>query len=91
MITYTIGTQLRISAAFVDTTGAPVDPLDPEIWIRNPTGTIETFTYPANIVKDVVGSYHYDYLPTLVGAYYYAFKAVGVVTEDSFTVLASQL
>lgn len=67
---YTVGQLVRMASysgaiaapvgGFRDSLGVLIDPATVQLKFRDPLGTLTTFTYPASIVKDAVGLYHYD-------------------------------
>lgn len=47
-------------SGFRDVLGVLVDPATVKLSYQPPTGAAVVFTYPASIIKDAVGLYHYD-------------------------------
>lgn len=90
MIEYELGQALRISLAFLDANGAAADPTTISVKygvaVVNPPPdpTATTVTFPATgFVKDAVGLYHYDFVPSLVGNYVYLGIGTGTVATVS--------
>ena len=71
MITVMLGTAVRSIATFLDEdTGLPIDPTTLFFRVKNPSTGVETsFQYGVGIaiVRDSLGVYHTDYLPTIKG------------------------
>lgn len=92
---YLIGSVVRLSAAFTSAAGAAIDPATVTLKIKDPAGTITAYTYAAaQVVKDAVGSYHYDYTPVASGRYTYRWESAGAgqaAGEGVFDVLASRI
>lgn len=75
---YLIGNIIRLSSYFVSISNVPVDPDDITLEIKQPDGTVLTYTYAANeIIKVGTGSYYYDFTPTINGIHYYRFSGSG--------------
>lgn len=94
--TFELGSLVRIGPeTFTDLSGALVDPTTVSLSVKKPDGTIDgPFTFAgAQVVKESVGIYHFDYTPATRGHYLYrwistgAGQAAGVGSfdiEDSF-------
>lgn len=74
--------------------GTATDPTSISLLVRDPTGATTNFTP----LRDDVGSYHYDFTPTLPGQFLYRWVATGVaagaldgsfLVEDAFSLSAS--
>jgi hypothetical protein len=84
------------ASPFVDAiTGELKDPAAVKLTIKDPTGTVTTYTYlsGAMIVKDGVGKYHADVDANLAGTWYYRWWSTGdgqAGDERSFEVRAAQ-
>lgn len=88
---YMLGRQVTMSVVF-DLNGTPTDPAAPTMKTRSPAGTEVTYVYPTNteLVKDSVGHYHLNAIPTIGGTWYYRSKdAAGWAEEKSFEVIRS--
>jgi hypothetical protein len=96
MNSYQVGDLVRISAAFTNSSGAAADPTTVTLLVklRYVVGsTATTYTYPAQIVKDSTGNYHYDFTPTTEGIWDYRWVGTGTVqaaAEDAFNVPNSE-
>lgn len=86
---YDPGTTVRLGANF-RTQGAPADPTTVTLKVRQPNGSITTYTFAgAAIVKDAVGRYHRDITPNMPGQWYYRFFGTGAVEatrEETFRI-----
>jgi hypothetical protein len=80
-MSYTIGDQSRLSAAFATAAGAAVDPTVVTLKIKAPppTSTVTTHVYgtDANVIKDSTGNYHYDVTLSQSGTYRYRWEGTG--------------
>lgn len=80
---YDLGETVRISVAITNAVGAAADPTGLTIKIRNPAGTITTYTYgtDAQLVKLSTGNYYVDWSIPLAaaseGAWSYRFDGTG--------------
>lgn len=82
---YQIGDLVRLSANFENTSNSPSDPSS--IFLRIVVGSADDqFTYPTTtaIVKDGVGSYHYDLAVNSPGHHYYFWRGFGDVQAAEF-------
>lgn len=91
---YMAGDKVRVTATFTDN-ASPANLIDPgglTLKYRVAGGAAVTKTYPADVVRDSLGVYHYDIDTTgAPGTYAYEFIATGtgqVAGADSFVVLA---
>ncbi|MGE0722817.1 MAG: hypothetical protein AB7O45_00505 [Alphaproteobacteria bacterium] len=85
---YDLGDVVRLEATFTNTAGTAVDPSTVALTVKPPSGANETPT-PSN---PSVGTYRYDYTPTLEGLYRYRFVGTGSnagAEEGHFTVKKS--
>lgn len=93
MTSFDIGNVIRLSVAFTDSSGTPVDPGSVQLNVRAAGDAVETFTYADNqIIKDGTGLYHYDYPPATPGLYYYRFIGTDGATaagDSQFGITAS--
>lgn len=95
--TYDIGDRVHLTASFTDNAGAAADPTAVSLKIKNPAGTVTTYTYAGGaITKDSTGEYHMDYtIPSdaaSVGGWLARFEGTGSVVaaeETAFSVRAS--
>lgn len=85
MNSYGVGNLIRLSVTFTELVGqTPIDPTDVTLYIQNPDGTVDEFTYlDSQIVRDGVGLYHYDLPNPESGYYYYRFEGSGTIVAAS--------
>lgn len=85
MANYEIDTLVRLAAAFTTVSGAmPTDPTDVKLYVKPPTGGIQTYTYLlSQVVKDATGMYHYDLLVNAQGVWSYKWQGTGTVQVTS--------
>lgn len=89
----TVGTRVRLAITFrTASTAALFDPSTLQLVVTNDAGST-TYTYPATIVKDSTGVYHYDVLASTVGTYRFSWQSLAtgeeVKSEGYFNVTAS--
>jgi hypothetical protein len=72
---YSANTLVRLSAAIATIAGAAIDPSDVTMKVKLPDNSISDQS--ANVVKDSIGNYHVDYLPTQTGTYTYEWIGTG--------------
>jgi uncharacterized protein YfaS (alpha-2-macroglobulin family) len=78
MATYDKGDYIRISAIWRNDASVAVDPSTITLKIFGPSGQITQYTYAEGyVVKDSVGNFHYDFLPTERGNYTYRWEGTG--------------
>lgn len=89
-----IGDVVRISVAFTNQAGTPVDPGAVTVKVKNPIGVKTTYVYlvDAGVIKDSTGNYHLDLEPTIQGIWNYRWE--GTVSnkgaeENSFQIRES--
>jgi hypothetical protein len=84
---YVVGQQIRLTALFTTSVGAPVDPTTVVCKVKDGAGT--EIDYPAP-VRDSTGVYHQDITITKpAGTWYYRFEGTGAAIgagETSFGV-----
>lgn len=79
---YTAGNLIRITVAFTAVLNtALIDPTTVILNLKSPDGTVQSLQ--GAIVKDAVGQYHADVLPTQVGLHIYEWEGTGVVQVAS--------
>jgi uncharacterized protein YfaS (alpha-2-macroglobulin family) len=93
---YYPGAEVRLSVALTLTdTGAAADPTTLAVKLKDPAGTIATYTYGTapEVTKDSTGNYHADITLSSTsdsaGRWYWRWEATGAVvgaTEGSFIV-----
>jgi hypothetical protein len=87
MIEYELGQAVRLTAAFITAAGIAGDPTTVTFKEGvmtaapppDPTATSHVFGVDAAVIKDSVGNYHFDYVPTLPGVYTYLAVGTGVL------------
>lgn len=62
-----VNTRVRITGSFTNPSGAGFDPTTLSLVVTHSDGSTATYTYPANIVRDSAGVFHYDLLCTVAG------------------------
>lgn len=94
MNSYTIGTQVRLSATFA-IAGVATDPTAVTFKIRVPAGTITTYVYgtDAQLVKSATGVYYVDHTTAAEGIHAWRMAGTGTVVaaeEQRFEVKDSR-
>lgn len=100
MIEYPIGQAIRITAAFLNASGAAADPSTVSIKYGprlvspppDPTATTLVFGVDAALIKDSTGNYHADIAPAVAADYVYQAIGTGTVAAvatGGFRVLPS--
>lgn len=87
---YELGQAVRLTAAFTDGNGVAADPTTIQFKYGfvavnpppDPTATVVTFP-TTGFVKDSVGNYHYDFVPSTPGNYIYLGVGTGTVAAVS--------
>lgn len=98
---YIYQTEIRLTANF-QVGSVNTDPTTVTLKIKKPDATVLTFTYAAaQVIKDSVGNYHYDYMPptiavdpSAVGKYRWRWDGTGAVKasgEGEFKVIRSKV
>ncbi len=78
MASYCVGQLMRLDGRFTDlTNGAPVNPGAVHIDVYCPDGSMETFQYPASVVRPSTGRYYYDYPITQSGTFEWRMVGTG--------------
>ena len=82
-----------VLAVNIEVAGVDKDPDAVTLKVKTPTGITETFTFAlAQVLKDSIGNYHYDYPVTIVGIYHCRFETTSPAkgaSESTFVVLES--
>lgn len=91
---YNIGDVVSLEGAFTNQSGNAVDPGQVGFKIKSPTGTITTYTYPADaqIIRDSTGNYHVNWEPDRAGIWVWRFEGLvsnKAAEEQTFIVRAS--
>ena len=91
------GTRARLKVQCFDATNTPTDPTGILLKVASPRvngvpGTVTTYTYPAQIVRDGVGLFHMDVLFNQGGQWFVHWETSGpnqeAVQEDRVDVAA---
>lgn len=82
MNTHDIGDLVQVDATEITVAGVPTDPTTLSLTVTDPTGSATVYIYgtDAELVKDSVGNYHADLLPTLAGRWAYLWGGTGAAT-----------
>lgn len=96
MNTYEIDTLVQLNAAFADRSGAPADPTDVNLFVKDPTGTVTQYTFSGSQVQhNGTGNFFYNFLAGRSGTYTYKFQGTGAVQvtcpDQQFSVNRSAL
>lgn len=94
---YDVGDAVRFSATFANSGGTAADPSNVFFKIKDPTGTIGTYTMSGtgtntDLVKDSVGNYHIDVTLDESGIWHYRWQGTGTLDaaeEDQLKVVDS--
>ena len=91
---YDINDLVRCTAQFKTTSGTLVDPTAVIFKLKNPAGTVTSFTYgvDADLVRDSLGKYHIDVAVDRVGIWHYRFEGTGTAkaaSESKFSIKQS--
>jgi hypothetical protein len=92
--TYAIGDLVNMTSSFATVAGAAVDPTAVLVRVKDPSGAVTVLTYPSQVTKDSVGSYHANFATVLAGIHYYRWEGTGAAqaaAESFFYVAASQV
>jgi hypothetical protein len=95
MSDYQKGSDVTCSVIFRNSSGVITDPTTVTFKVKNPAGTITTYTSGVDValVHDSTGHYHVDVDANASGTWAYRFSSIGVVksaAEDTFTVVNSE-
>jgi len=88
--------ESRVNEEEISPQNELTDPTDLILKIKEPDGTISTFTFsesPTTIIRSSLGKFYYDFDITQEGRHYYKWNATGVAQsseEASFKVKDSQ-
>ena len=76
---YDVGDMIRCSVVFKDLNGTVIDPTTVVLKIKKPNNSLVTYNYlaDAELIKDSVGNYHYDFLITLDGMHTFGWFGSG--------------
>ncbi len=95
--TYDIGDMVSMTASFKDSSGSMfVDPTTLTFTLLKPDKSTVQYVYGTNaeLIRDALGKYRVDYVPTVSGNYHYRFAGTGsaqVADEGYFTVKRSDI
>lgn len=71
---YDVGDAIRLSVAFTNSASAAVDPSAVSLKVRNPAGTVTTYTYAlGELTKASTGNYYRDIDLDAAGEWAYRF------------------
>lgn len=85
MNSYDVGNIAFITGTFTDSTGAPIDPETVVIKVKDPTGTVTSYTP----VRVSTGIYTYNLSLTIAGKYFYRFEGTGGATAAGDNLLTA--
>ena len=94
MNTYHLGTSVRLTGTFTDSSGAAADPTAVSVIVRDPSGNETTYTYGATITRTGTGVYYQDVTTDEEGFWYYEWQGTGAVVatdEEAFFVSAGEV
>ncbi len=76
MNTHDIGDVVRISVAFTNQAGTPVDPGTVTVKVKTPIGLATTYVFgvDSGVIKDSTGNYHFDVEPAIQGVWAYRWE-----------------
>lgn len=81
---YIAGTLVRMTGAFTTVSGnTPIDPTTVTGKVKQPDGVVVDLT--GAVVKDSVGNYHMDFLPTQLGVHLYEWVGAGAAQVAAVT------
>lgn len=91
---FDLGDPMRFRAEFFDLSDdkTSADPTNVRFMLLTPiTEQTIPVSYPGNLIRDAVGSYHYDTIATEAGEWAYRFEGSGAVVaaEDGISVVKS--
>ncbi|HKN57159.1 MAG TPA: hypothetical protein VJX66_32035 [Amycolatopsis sp.] len=87
-MSYPLGQPVHLTFETRNSAGAPTDPTEVTLTVTNSAGVVQTYTWiaGAQIVRDSIGLFHYDYPGAADGLYRFLWQATGaVVTSDDGT------
>jgi hypothetical protein len=81
---YDVGDAVRFSANFKNSAGADADPTTVVFKIKDPSGTIGSYTYSGTgtntiLEKDSIGDYHLDFTLDESGVWHYRWYGTGIL------------
>jgi hypothetical protein len=77
---YATGSLVRLTASFTSADdGSAIDPDGVTLRVKPPSGVAVTYTYLVDVglVRDMLGSFHFDVDATAQGRYFYHWKSTG--------------
>lgn len=92
---YDKGDLVKCSGAFTDSDGNAIDPTAVVFKVKDPSGTVTTYTYGEDdeLVRDSAGNYHVNVDADEMGLWYYRFESTGTgqaADEGYFRVSTSE-
>ena len=91
MNTWTLGSVVRVTGTFTNSSGTAIDPTSVFFKFKTPKGTITSYTYGADaeLVKSTTGIYYVDITTTMAGTWFVRFSSTATgaaAEEDEFNV-----
>jgi hypothetical protein len=82
---YEIDTNIELVGVFthVAPNTQAADPSAVSLFLTDPTGVVTLYTYPAQVVRDGVGQYHYTFTASKSGVWAYKWQGTGAVIATS--------
>ncbi len=82
---FDVGDLKRLTAVITDVDAAAADPTELTLYIRLPDWTLVTKTWvaAAEVVRDSLGTFHFDYTIVQTGRHIVSWQATGAVVEVS--------
>lgn len=74
---FKFGEAARLSVAITEIAGTPFDPAALRLLVRDPSGTLTTYTYgiDAEIVREAAGRYRCDLVLPIAGMWFYRWES----------------
>jgi hypothetical protein len=81
MAAYEVDTLVRLTVTFTAVQGgAAVDPSDVKLYIKPPSGAVQTLSFSSSqITRQSLGNFSYDLLVNAVGNFKYKWQGTGAV------------
>ena len=85
---YDLGSLVRVEIVFRDANRVATDPVTVALKTWSPVSkTVTSLDYPANVVKDDTGQYHYDVTADEVGTWLFEWNGDGFLEQGAFNVV----
>jgi hypothetical protein len=93
---YTVGSVVRLTGTFTNSSGTPVDPTMVGVKVKNPAGTTATKLYGTDVevTRSAAGVYYLDQDVDTAGDWYYRWYSTGTgkaADEDVFMVMETEV